>query len=120
MIERSDLCQIRALNLLFSINKNRKNAKNPVLKEEDRVLTLLKTLLEENKIDEVLYHRLKPMGSQTARLYGLAKVHKEDIPMRPVLSMPGSVYYRIAEYVAEHLAKVPQCSISTSTAAICE
>ena len=112
--------QIIALPQFQKLVKNRKNAKNPVLKEEDRVLALLKTLLEENKIDEVLYHRLKPMGSQPARLYGLAKVHKEDIPMRPVLSMPGSVYHRIAEYVAEHLAKVPQCNINTSSAAICE
>ena len=116
----SKMDQIIALPQFQKLVKNRRNAKNPVLKEEDRVLGLLKTLLEENKIDEALYHRLKPMGSQPARLYGLAKVHKEDTPMRPVLSMPGSVYYRIAEYVAEHLAKVPQCSISTSTAAICE
>ena len=41
-------------------------------------------------------------------------------PMRPILSMPGSAYYKVAEYVAEHLANVPQCNINTSTTEICE
>ena len=41
-----------------------------------------------------------------------------DTPMRPVLSMPGSAYHKVAEYVAEKLANVPQCNINTSTDAI--
>ena len=116
----SKMDKIIALPQFKKLDQNRKNAKHPVLKEEERVLGLLKTLQQEKKIDEALYQRLKPMGSQPARLYGLAKVHKEDTPMRPVLSMPGSAYHKVAEYVAEQLANVPECSINTSTAAICE
>ena len=67
---------------------------------------ILKSLYQENKIDGDLLERLRPRGSQPARLYGLAKVHKADIPMRPVLSMPGSAYHKVAEYVAEQLANV--------------
>merc|ERR1711888_564566 len=116
----SKMDKIIALPQFKKLDNHRKNAKHPVLKEEERVVGLLKALQQENKIDEALYQRLKPMGSQPARLYGLAKVHKEDTPMRPVLSMPGSAYHKVAEYVAEQLANVPQCSINTSTAAICE
>ena len=58
---------------------------------------------------------MKPKGSQPARLYGLAKVHKQNIPMRPVLSMPGSAYHKVALYVAKCLSFVPQCNINTST-----
>ena len=77
--------------------KPRKNAKHPVLKEQERVRDTLKTLIEEEKISEELYEELVPRGSQPARLYGLAKVHKKNIPVRPVLSMPGSAYHNVAE-----------------------
>ena len=63
---------------------------------------------------------MRSRGGQAPRLYGLAKVHKEDIPVRPVLSMPGSPYHAVAEYVADCLAKVPQCNINASTKEICD
>ena len=62
--------------------KPRKNAKHPVLKEQERIRDVLKELLEEGKISEKLHEELVPRGSQPARLYGLAKVHKKNIPVR--------------------------------------
>ena len=43
--------------------------------------------------------RLNPGGSQPARLYGLAKLHNKNTPLRPLLSMPGSAYHKIAAQV---------------------
>ena len=40
--------------------KPRKNALHPVLKEEERVKELLKSLLEEGKIDKALYDKIRP------------------------------------------------------------
>ena len=100
--------------------KPRKNAKNPVIKEEERVQGILRNLLESGKIDEALHNQLKPRGSQPPRLYGLAKVHKNNVPMRPVLSMSASSYHKIGEYVAECLSVVPQCNINASTKEICD
>ena len=68
---------------------------------------ILKSLHQENKIDGNLLEILRPRGSQPARLYGLATVHKADTPMRPVISMPGYVYHKVAEYIAKQLANVP-------------
>ena len=79
----------------------RKNAKNPILKEEERVNGILKDLLDNKKIKKALYDKIKPVGSQPPRLYGLAKVHKENVPMRPVLSMPGSAYFKVANEVSK-------------------
>ena len=58
---------------------------------------------------------LKSKGGQPPRIYGLGKVHKASIPVRPVLSMPGSPYYKIAAWVAKWLAGVPEsnCQISS-------
>ena len=102
------------------IVKLRKNAKHPVLKEEERIIDILKTMKEQNQISELMYERLRPSGSQPARLYGLAKVHKQDTPMRPVLSMPGSAYHNVATQVASWLSHVPECQINASTKTICD
>ena len=96
----------------------RKNAKNPVLKEEERVTNFLNDLLERKKISSKLHEKLRPTGSQPPRLYGLAKVHKNDIPLRPVLSMPGSAYYNIAKKTADWLSVIPECKINTSLESI--
>ena len=46
------------------IEEKRKNAKQPVLKEEDRVVNALSDLKKKGKISEALYAELRPSGSQ--------------------------------------------------------
>jgi len=93
------------------VTPKRKNEKHPIFKEEKRIVTLLKHLRKENKIGEGLFWKLKPTGSQPLRLYGLVKVHKQDIPLRLVLSMPGSAYHKIGVQVSEWLSVVHECNI---------
>ena len=85
------------LDQFEKVEKTRINAKNPILKEEEKIIETLKQLRKENKISENLFNKLKPIGSQPPRLYGLAKVHKENTPLRPVVSMPGSPYHNVAK-----------------------
>ena len=40
------------------LQNSRNNAKQPVLKEEERVKNILTSLLKEGKIDEELYHSM--------------------------------------------------------------
>ena len=96
------------------INTTRKNAKDVTLKEEERIHAILTSLKEEGKIDEDLFNKVKPRGSQAPRLYGLAKVHKANIPVRPVLSMPGSAYHKVAQQVSEWLSTIPEAQINSS------
>ena len=42
---------------------------------------------------------IRPLGSQPAKLYGLPKVHKDGMPMRPVLSMIQTAQYKIAKFL---------------------
>ena len=97
------------------MTEGRKNALNPILKEENRIVKTLKEMRNNKQIDEELYKKLCPIGSQPPRLYGLAKVHKNNIPVRPVLSMPGSAYHPIAQQIAQWLETVPECKINSST-----
>ena len=92
----SKLDQIISLPQFEKVFPARKNAKHPVFKEEENIISTLKDMKANGEIDDTLYQQIKPRGSQPARLYGLAKVHKNDVPLRPVLSMPGSAYHKIA------------------------
>ena len=55
----------------------RKNEKHLLLKEEERVVDILENLRNTNQISEMLFDKLKPMGSKPPRLYALVKVHNK-------------------------------------------
>ena len=111
----SKLDPIIDLPQFIKVEEKRKNAKHPILKEEDRVVSVLMDLKKKGKISEELLSELRPTGSQPPRLYGLAKVHKDGTPLRPIVSMPGSAYQRVAKKIAAWLSLVPECRINTST-----
>ena len=98
----------------------RKDARNPVILEHLRIDKELKDLKKGGKIDLAMYNKLHTVGSQPARLYGLAKVHKDVIPVRPVLSMPGTAYHKIADQCTEWLSVVEECQIQSDTKTICD
>ena len=111
----SKLMDILSLPQFEQVVTTRKNAKDATIKEQERICDALSKLRDEDKIQEELCDKLKPCGSQPPRLYGLAKVHKANTPLRPVLSMPGSAYYGIAKQVAEWLAVIPEAQINSSS-----
>ena len=47
-----------------------------------------------------------PTGSQRPRMYGLPKIHKQDVPCRPILSMIGSAQHELAKFLAALLQPV--------------
>ena len=56
---------------------------------------------KKDEIGEAMITRLRSTGVQPARLYGLAKVHKQDTPLRPVLSAPSSSYDNLYKALAK-------------------
>ena len=69
----------------------------------------------QGKLDESLMKKSQPSGSQPLRLYGLAKIHKDNVPLRQMLSMPGSPYHKIALQISKWLSVVEECKINSST-----
>ena len=47
------------------------------------------------------FSNLVPSGSQPGKIYGLAKVHRESTPLRPVVSMIRTAEYNLAKYLVE-------------------
>ena len=73
---------------------------------EKRIARHLELLLKLGMIDEKAFRSLKPSGTTTPQLYGLPKTHKNDIPLRPVLSMANSPYHKLARWLVHLLTPV--------------
>ena len=69
-----------------------------ILKAEDRLNRLLRKFKELKIISDVIYSTLYASGSVPGILYGLPKVHKPGLPMRPILSAIGTLNYNISKY----------------------
>ena len=63
-----------------------------ILKIEKELNEELLAMNKKDEISDQLCSELRSTGGQPARLYSLAKVHKAETPLRPVLSLPGSSY----------------------------
>ena len=59
----------------------------------------LKDLKNSNSINKDLFDRLKPTNSTAPRFYGLPKIHKPDIPLRPIVAAIGSPTFSLAKFV---------------------
>ena len=64
-------------------------------------------LLDRNIIYKELYWKLKPTDSPAPRFYGLPKIHKPEIPIRPIVSYTGTPLYKLSRYIASILSTLP-------------
>ena len=99
----------------FEELKTTDTGRSEILKNEDRYNRRLLALRNKGWLSEALYSDLRSTGSLPPRLYGLAKVHKADTPLRPVLSLPGSCYAKLDQFLARFFENVPGANIETST-----
>ena len=70
---------------------------------------------KKDQISEALYTRLRLTWAQPAGLYGLAKLHKQVTPLRPVLSLPGSSYDNLNKTLAKYLDEIELANIEMNT-----
>ena len=83
---------------------------DPTIKQEDKLNRKLRQLKQSGFITEEEYQYCRPTGSQPARIYGLPKVHKDGLPLRPILSASGTFNYKLAKLLVRrlsHLRKYP-------------
>ena len=73
---------------------------DPTVKVENSITNTLKRLHNEGHIDDKLCDFLTPRYSSPPQMYGLPKVHKEGIAMRPIVWTIGSPTYRLAKELA--------------------
>ena len=82
---------------------------NETVKRETRLQNLLRQLVKEkkdpkkSKITKEVYKRIIPCGSRAGVMYGLPKIHKNGVPVRPIISAIGTYNYNLAKYLDEIL-----------------
>ena len=74
----------------------RKLTKDPTDSIERKTTALLK----KSSITEETRRQLCPAGSRPPILYGLPKVHKEGIPLRPIVSNIGAPKYQLSKHLS--------------------
>ena len=76
---------------------------DPTTKHKNRLISILKTIKSEGGIDNTTYKRLYPTGAGSPKYYGLPKIHKQGVPLRPIISSRGSATYESAKELAKIL-----------------
>ncbi len=90
--------------LLTTDNKFNKLNDDPTLKREATLQRKLYYLHKTKKaFSKIEYKRIYPSGSKAGIIYGLPKIHKEDAPLRPIISSIGTYNYHLAKYLVEIL-----------------
>ena len=78
-------------------------AADPTNKYKNKLITLFKSIKSEGGIDDTTYKRLYPTGAGTPKFYGLPKVHKAGVPLRPIVSSIGAVSYETSKELSRIL-----------------
>ena len=74
-----------------------------IIKNEDQVGRFLSSLLQETSNDKATYDYLHASSSKPGVLFGLPEVHKEGVPLRPILSSIGTRGYNIERFFVPYL-----------------
>ena len=61
--------------------------------------TVIDNIVKRNEITKEEGDRLKPKDCHAPRLSGLPKIHKEDVPMRGIVSTVGSPFEKLSRYL---------------------
>ena len=76
---------------------------DPTNKYKNKLINLLKTIKAEGGISGAVYKRLYPTVAGSPKFDGLPKMHKEGMPLRPIVSSIGAVSYETAKELARIL-----------------
>ena len=94
---------IKKADELLSQSSYKKISTDPTNRCKSKLITLLKKIKTEGGMDDVTYRRLYPTGASPPKFYGLPKVHKSGMPLRPIVSSIGSVTYETSKELSRIL-----------------
>jgi hypothetical protein len=72
---------------------------NPTRKLEAEVQTKLSSLVKLKRITKKIYNQISPKLSRPPIFYGLPKIHKTTIPLRPICDFRKSPSYKLANHL---------------------
>ena len=85
-----DTCNENIVTFLEDSTTYRKLKKDPTTTAENKMNEMLLGLNKKGIIAGALYKRLRSSGGHVPLFYGLPKVHKTGVPLRPIVSFVSS------------------------------
>ena len=82
----------------------RRLKKDPAPALERRMNALLLSMNRKGSIPDKLYEMLRSSAGRNPLLYGLPKVHKPNVPMRPIVSFVHSPTYQLSRHLSDPLS----------------
>ena len=97
----------KIFTILNDISKFKKlsiDTSTHILKLEDKLNRILRNI--KSNIGDTIYNNIYASGSRPGKLYGLPKVHKDNNPLRPIISSIGTFNYNLAKFLVPLIAPV--------------
>jgi len=76
---------------------------NPTTELEDMIQTKCQSIKNMKHFNQAEYDFLVPTHTRTPKFYGLPKIHKKDVPLRPITDFRFSPSYNLATYLGAAL-----------------
>ncbi|XP_078344118.1 uncharacterized protein LOC144629783 [Oculina patagonica] len=89
--------------------------KDPTDRLTRKLSEKLLTLKRNGDLPEAVYNKIRPRHKQPPRIYGLPKIHKDDIPLRPIVSCVNTFAYDLSACLANILSPLTGNSDFTVT-----
>ena len=89
----------KMLDHLSTSGSYRKLDKDPTRKIINKVTKTIKN----STLDENIKKKLIPKDALIPRIYGLPKIHKDGVPIRPIVNTRNSPTYQLAKFLAKKL-----------------
>jgi hypothetical protein len=96
----------RKITSILEDPSHRRLARDPT--ESTEIKTTL--LLKKSTVTDDISKQLRPSGSRPPILYGLPKIHKEGVPLRPIVNNIGAPTYQLSKYLAGLLSQLTENS----------
>ena len=102
VMDKSDYTN-KAKTLINDTNTYQPLDTDPSKTSVNRINKKLKSLKDQDKLNKRTYDQIRPKDATIAKFYGLPKIHKDNNPLRPIVSLPGSPTYNLSKYLADIL-----------------
>ena len=89
--------------------------KDPTDRLTRKLSEKLLTLKRNGHLSEAVYNKIRPRHKQPPRIYGLPKIHKADVPLRPIVSCVNTFAYDLSASLANILSPLTGKSEFTVT-----
>ena len=92
--------------------------KDPTDRLSRKLAEKLLSLKRSGHLSETVYNKIRPQHKQPPRIYGQPKIHKPNVPLRPIVSCINTFAYDLSAHLADILSSLTgksEYAVSNST-----